>query len=117
MSLIEFKNVRKHNRFKPSEDIEIYISVSSSFYKGSRIKARLKDISETGMGIFAVNDLDADESIMIDMFFGKTRITTSAMSVYSIELDDGFAIGIKLDESAEPIMEFIKARGIDLIKV
>lgn len=117
MSVIEFKCVRKHTRYKTDQDIDLYISLSSSFKKGVNIKSKLKDISESGMGLFSYNPIDSDEQIMIDVFFGSTRITTSGKTVYCKEVNEGYMIGIEVDENIKAIMEFMKAKDINFIRV
>jgi hypothetical protein len=117
MSLIEFKCTRKYNRYQPSENIDIYISVIYSGKLTNKVKAKLRDISESGIGVFSTIALDNDSKVMIDFLFGNTRITTSAQIIYSKEISLGHATGISVGESAKPIMEFIKAMGIELNKV
>jgi hypothetical protein len=117
MSVIEFKCARKHKRFQPSENIDLYISVIYAGKSTNKVKAKLRDISESGLGVFSTTVLNNDSQVMIDFLFGNTRITTSAQIIYSKELSLGHATGISVGESAKPIMEFIKAMGIDLNKV
>lgn len=117
MSIIEFKCIRKHIRYQPNQDIDLFISEISTLSELKNIKAKLRDISESGMGVFSNKNVDADTEVMIDLFFGSTRITTSATVIYSKELEIGYAIGIKLTDNTTPIMQFIKAKDIQLNKV
>lgn len=117
MSVIEFKCLRKNKRYMPGQNIGLYISEISCGKSFVKTKAKLRDISESGMGVFSSTPVNVDVDVMIDILFGNTRITTSAKIVYSKELSTGYAIGISLQENAKPLMEFIKARGIDLNKV
>ena len=117
MSVIEFKCARKYNRYQPSESIDLYISEIYTGKSINKTKAKLRDISESGLGVFSTTPLDSDSEVMIDFLFGNTRITTSAKIIYSKELSLGYATGISIGQSAKPIMEFIKAMDIELNKV
>ena len=116
MSVIEFKCGRKHERYQPNHSIDLFVSELADKDNPNK-KGKLRDISQSGMGVLLAENITKGSAIMVDLFFGNTRITTYAIVVYSSETPMGYAVGLSLEDNADAIMSFIKAKDIELNKV
>jgi hypothetical protein len=104
---------RRQGRYAVQMDYPVVVTNLNRSFFNSSIQAKIKDISDDGIGLSFREELSVGAKISLEILFHGCRFSVSGEIVHRRPFRDFYLYGIKIDGPAKALRKFIIAYESD----